>query len=286
MGVSPAIFESAGQRSEHYVPGVYGRSFNVSSPSGISAGNLCIMGKSNGGEPYKMLEFGSLADAKQALVGGELLDAIAYCKRNNCALVIAKLDRLARDVEFCFRVVNTGIEIHFCDMPQINTLLLGVFASVAQYERELTSDRTKKALAAKKERGEATGGASEKWREAFNSKPREDFEMEMRKRGETKNRRHIESRDVQAFLRILKNVFPLATAGDNPCDWDWDNIGTKEGAKQKIIALIIDYRNIDPTLFAKWDFSDLESYSLRIKVASYICNLRKALYKYYGYEGK
>ena len=78
MGVSPAIFESAGQRSEHYVPGVYGRSFNVSSPSGISAGNLCILGKSNGGEPYKMLEFGSVADAQQALVGGELLDAVAH----------------------------------------------------------------------------------------------------------------------------------------------------------------------------------------------------------------
>lgn len=78
MGVSPAIFESAGQRSEHYVPGVYGRSFNVSSPSGISAGNFCIMGKSNGGEPDKLLEFGSLADAQQALVGGELLDAIAH----------------------------------------------------------------------------------------------------------------------------------------------------------------------------------------------------------------
>jgi hypothetical protein len=45
MGVGPAIFESAGQRSEHYVPGVYGRSFNVSSPSGISAGNLCILNK-------------------------------------------------------------------------------------------------------------------------------------------------------------------------------------------------------------------------------------------------
>lgn len=78
MGVSPAIFESAGQRSEHYVPGVYGRSFNVSSPSGTSAGNLCILGKSNGGEPYKMLEFGGLADAQETLVGGELLDAIAY----------------------------------------------------------------------------------------------------------------------------------------------------------------------------------------------------------------
>ena len=78
MGVDPAIFESAGQRSEHFVPGVYGRSFNVSSPSGISAGNLCILGKSNGGEPYKMLEFGGLAEAQEVLGSGELLDAIAY----------------------------------------------------------------------------------------------------------------------------------------------------------------------------------------------------------------
>lgn len=78
MGVSPAIFESGGQRSEHYVPGVYSRSFNVSSPSGVSAGNLCILGKSNGGKPYELLTFGSLADAQQTLLGGELLDAIAY----------------------------------------------------------------------------------------------------------------------------------------------------------------------------------------------------------------
>ena len=78
MGVGPAIFESAGQRAEVYVPGAYSRSSNISSPSGISAGNLCILGKSNGGEPFKMLEFGSLSDAQQTLVGGELLDAIAH----------------------------------------------------------------------------------------------------------------------------------------------------------------------------------------------------------------
>lgn len=91
MGVSPAIFESAGQRSEHYVPGVYGRSFNVSSPSGISAGNFCIMGKSNGGEPYKMLEFGSLADAQQALIGGELLDAIAHAFSSSNTYIPSKV---------------------------------------------------------------------------------------------------------------------------------------------------------------------------------------------------
>lgn len=83
-----------------------------------------------------------------------LWSAIEYCKTNNCPLVIAKLDRLARDVEFTFKVINSGVEIHFCDMPMVNTMILGVFASVAQYERELISARTKAALDAKKARGE------------------------------------------------------------------------------------------------------------------------------------
>ena len=83
-----------------------------------------------------------------------LWNAITFCKENNCTLVIAKLDRLARDVEFTFKVINSGVQIHFCDMPQVNTMILGVFASVAQYERELISARTKSALDAKKARGE------------------------------------------------------------------------------------------------------------------------------------
>lgn len=78
MGVSPAIFESAGQRTEHYVPGSYSRSSNVSSPSGVTAGNLVVLGKSTGGEPFKLLEFSGLADAQEVLVGDELLRAVGY----------------------------------------------------------------------------------------------------------------------------------------------------------------------------------------------------------------
>lgn len=81
-----------------------------------------------------------------------LWEAIEFCKKTKAELVIAKLDRLARDVEFTFQVINTKIAIHFCDMPVVNTMILGVFASVAQYERELISQRTKAALAAKKTR--------------------------------------------------------------------------------------------------------------------------------------
>ena len=83
-----------------------------------------------------------------------LWSAIEFCKTNNMPLVIAKLDRLARDVEFTFKIINTGVEIYFTDMPMVNTMILGVFASVAQYERELISSRTKQALQAKKARGE------------------------------------------------------------------------------------------------------------------------------------
>lgn len=87
-----------------------------------------------------------------------LWSAIEYCRAHDYTLVIAKLDRLARDVEFTFKVLNSGIQIRFCDMPIMNTMILGVFASVAQYERELCSSRTRAALSEIKENIEENGG--------------------------------------------------------------------------------------------------------------------------------
>lgn len=114
MGVSPAIFESGGQRSEHYVPGVYGRSFNISSPTGISAGNLCILGKSDGGEPYKLLEFTGIAEAKEVLQGGELLDAIAYAFSGSSTYIPQKV--------YAMRV-NDGTQSSLTLKSGINDLL-------------------------------------------------------------------------------------------------------------------------------------------------------------------
>ena len=98
-------------------------------------------------------EFTDVESGKSTTRKG-LFDAIDYCKENECSLVVARLDRLARNIEFTFKIINTGVDIHFCDMPMVNTMILGVFASVAQYERELVSIRTKAALKAKAERGE------------------------------------------------------------------------------------------------------------------------------------
>lgn len=208
-----------------------------------------------------------------------LLDAINYCKQNGCALVIAKLDRLARDVEFCFKVVNTGIEIHFCDMPTINTLLLGVFAAVAQYERELTSSRTKAALGAKKARGEKVGAAAPKWTASYAAKSDEKKREEHSKHGKSKNERFLASRDVQALLKAIRNVFPEQCKGDDPALWRWGNIDAKKDNRMRLFALMLDYKQLDTsfTLFADWDLSDFSSEKLRVKLASTIKSIRRAL---------
>lgn len=78
MGVESAIFDSAGKRSEHVVPGAYTRSYNVTSPAGISTGNHVILGQSHGGKPGELLTFGTLAEAKKTLVDGDLLKAVGY----------------------------------------------------------------------------------------------------------------------------------------------------------------------------------------------------------------
>ena len=87
-----------------------------------------------------------------------LKSALDFCKEQECPLVIAKLDRLARDVEFVFKCVNSGVQLIFTDMPRISTLELGIFATIAQYERELISSRTKAALGAIKDEIRKNGG--------------------------------------------------------------------------------------------------------------------------------
>ena len=66
---------------------------------------------------------------------------------------MAKLDRLARNVSFLSALLESDVEIVFCDFPQANKMVLHILASISQYEAELISTRTKQALAAKKARG-------------------------------------------------------------------------------------------------------------------------------------
>jgi DNA invertase Pin-like site-specific DNA recombinase len=72
-------------------------------------------------------------------------------------LLIAKLDRLSRNVVFLFQIKDSGVDIACCDLPELNTLTLGIFATMAQHERELISKRTKEGLAAAKMKGKIIG---------------------------------------------------------------------------------------------------------------------------------
>jgi DNA invertase Pin-like site-specific DNA recombinase len=74
--------------------------------------------------------------------------------RMGAKLLVAKLDRMSRDAAYILRLEVSFVAV---DMPELNTLTKGIFASLAQHERELISKRTREALAAKKGRGEKSG---------------------------------------------------------------------------------------------------------------------------------
>jgi DNA invertase Pin-like site-specific DNA recombinase len=88
---------------------------------------------------------------------GQLAAAIDRTKKEGAILVIAKLDRLSRNASFIFALRDSGVNFQCVDMPDANTLTIGIFASLAQHERELISTRTKAALAAKIAQGAKLG---------------------------------------------------------------------------------------------------------------------------------
>jgi DNA invertase Pin-like site-specific DNA recombinase len=86
-----------------------------------------------------------------------LAAAIDRAKKEGAILVIAKLDRLSRNASFIFTLRDSGVNFQCVDMPDANTLTVGIFATLAQHEREPISSRTKAALQAKIAQGARLG---------------------------------------------------------------------------------------------------------------------------------
>ena len=83
----------------------------------------------------------------------KLKEALDLCRKTGATLIVAKLDRLARNVYFLSSLLESDVEIVFCDFPQANKMVLHILSAISQYEAELTASRTKSALQAKKARG-------------------------------------------------------------------------------------------------------------------------------------
>ena len=111
----------------------------------------------------------------------ELKKALEICKQNNYTLVIAKLDRLSRNLTFISSLMDAQIKFVCADMPEANEFTIHIFAALAQQERKMISERTKKALAAKKAQGfklgkpeNLTNDARIKGRAAYHNKAKEN----------------------------------------------------------------------------------------------------------------
>src|SRR5437588_6197688 len=87
----------------------------------------------------------------------ELEKALAACKKLKARLVIAKLDRLSRNLAFIATLMESGVEFVAVDMPEANKLTVHILAAMAEHEREQISKRTRDALAAAKRRGRRLG---------------------------------------------------------------------------------------------------------------------------------
>lgn len=83
----------------------------------------------------------------------ELAKALALCSGHQATLVVAKLDRLARNAAFLLTLQDSGVDFVCADMPQANRFTIGIMAVVAEAESEANSARVKAALAARERRG-------------------------------------------------------------------------------------------------------------------------------------
>ncbi|MGE5539625.1 MAG: recombinase family protein [Gemmatimonas sp.] len=127
---------------------------------GLEAQREAVRRYLNGGRWELVAEFTEVETGK----GSNALDrrpqlraAIDACKKQKASLVIAKLDRLARNVAFVSGLMESGVDFVAADNPHANRLTVHILAAVAEHEREMISERTRAALKAAKARGVRLG---------------------------------------------------------------------------------------------------------------------------------
>jgi DNA invertase Pin-like site-specific DNA recombinase len=122
---------------------------------GLDAQQAAVLAFINGNAEL-VAEFTEIESGKRA-DRPELAKALEACRRQKAKLVIAKLDRLSRNLAFIATLMESGVEFVAVDNPHANKLTVHILAAVAQHEREMISERTKAALQAARARGTRLG---------------------------------------------------------------------------------------------------------------------------------
>jgi DNA invertase Pin-like site-specific DNA recombinase len=129
---------------------------------GLEAQQESVRRYLNGGDwellaEHQEVETGTGADALDKRP--QLKAALAECRKQGATLIIAKLDRLARNVHFVSGLMESRVRFVACDMPEANELTIHIMAAFAEHEAKRISQRTKEALAIAKARGVKLGVA-------------------------------------------------------------------------------------------------------------------------------
>jgi DNA invertase Pin-like site-specific DNA recombinase len=127
---------------------------------GLEAQKEAVQQRLNGGRWQIVGEFIEIESGKRAK-RPQLDAALAACQKHKARLIVAKLDRLSRNVGFIHKLIGSAVEVLFADLPELNgamgKFMLITMANVAELEAGLISERTKAALKAAKARGVQLG---------------------------------------------------------------------------------------------------------------------------------
>jgi len=123
---------------------------------GLEAQRSSITHYLNGGSWELLKEFREIESGKND-DRPELMNALKLCQLTGATLIIAKLDRLSRDLHFITSLMKAGIDFIACDMPQASRFTIHIYAALAEQERVFISERTKAALKAAQKRGVKLG---------------------------------------------------------------------------------------------------------------------------------
>jgi DNA invertase Pin-like site-specific DNA recombinase len=124
---------------------------------GLEAQQEAVRSYLNGGR-WKMVAEAIEIESGKRNDRPKLAEALALCRVHGATLIIAKLDRLARNVNFISNLMESTVEFTAVDFPQANRLTIHILAAVAEHEAAMISARTKAALGAAKARGVVLGG--------------------------------------------------------------------------------------------------------------------------------
>jgi len=127
-----------------------------SSGLGLEAQRQSVINYLNGGEWKLVSEFVEVESGRKN-DRPQIAEALAACRKEKATLVIAKLDRLSRNLAFIANLMESGVDFVATDMPHANRTMLQMMAVFAEHEREMISKRTKEALSAAKARGVRLG---------------------------------------------------------------------------------------------------------------------------------